>query len=93
VNPIRDARGFVCRLDHGAGVVQAAAERLLAEHVLPGGEQALGDLPVQLVGDHDADHVYVVVGGDRPPGGVVAFVPESPCGGFGQRRVHIGDRD
>ena len=52
---------------HGLGVLDGRRHRLLAEHVLAGGQQALDDPAVERVGHDHADHVDVVGGGDRPP--------------------------
>ena len=39
-----DAVGCFCSGDHGLGVGERAGQRLLAQHVLAGGEQARDDL-------------------------------------------------
>ena len=78
---------------HRAGVVQGVAQRLLAQHVLAGGEQALDDLAVQRVRDDDADHVDVVGLGDGLPGGVVPLVPEPAGGQRPELGVDVTDRD
>ena len=85
--------GCVCCRGHRAGVLQGVAQRLLAQHMLAGGEQTLDHLAVQRVGDHDADHVDVVGLGDRLPGGVVPLVPEAAGGERAELGVHIADRD
>ena len=55
------------RVSHGAGVVEGVAERLLAQHVLAGGQQSFDDVAVQGIGDNDADHIDVVGSGDGLP--------------------------
>ncbi len=59
----RVAGGF----GHGPGVFQGVAQRLFAQHVLAGGEEALDDFTVQRVGDDDADDVDVIGFGDGLP--------------------------
>ena len=63
---------------HGAGVVEVVAQRLLAEHVLAGGDQSLHDLAMQSVGHNNADDVDVGVLRNRLPGSVGALVAEAP---------------
>ena len=87
------AGGCVCCRGHRAGVVQGVAQRLLAQHVLAGGQQALDDLTVQRVRDDDADHVDVVGRGDGLPRGVVPLVPEPAGGQRAELGVHVADRD
>ena len=78
---------------HRPGVLQGVAERLLAQHVLAGGQQTLDHLAVQRVGHHHADHVDVRVLGHRLPGGVVPLVAEPPRRPGAELRADVGDRD
>ena len=84
-------RGGVGRGGHRPGVRHGVGQRLLAQHVLAGGQQTLDHLAVQLVGDDDADHVDVVGLGDGLPGGVVALVPEAAGGQGAELGVHVPD--
>ena len=59
---------------HGPGVLERVRERLLAQHVLAGGEEGLDDLAVQRVGDDHADDVDVVGVEQRTPVGAVPLV-------------------
>ncbi len=86
------AGGVAGGLGHRAGVLHGVAQRLLAQHVLAGGQQALDDLAVQRVRDDDADDVDVVGLGDRLPRGVVALVAEAAGGEGAELGVHVADR-
>ena len=88
-----DRVGLLRRGDHRLGVGERARQRLLAEHVLARGEQALDDLAVQVVGDHDADRVDVGRVGDRAPVVLGALVAVPLGGVVGDRFVHVRDRD
>jgi hypothetical protein len=52
---------------HGAGVLEGVAQRLLAQHVLAGSDQALHDLAVQGIGHSHTDDVDIGVLRDRLP--------------------------
>ena len=83
----------MCGRGHGPGVVQAVAQRLLAQHVLAGIEQAFDNLAVKGIRDDHADHVDVVGSGDGLPRRVVAFVAEPGGRGGADLGIHITDRD
>ena len=60
--------------------------------MLTGGEQALDDLAVQVVGDHDAHRVDIGCVGDRAPVVLSALVAVALRGVIGDRFVHVRDR-
>ncbi len=78
---------------HRASVLEVVAQRLLAEHVLAGGDQALHHLAVQGVGHDHADDIDVGVLRDRLPGGVGALVPEAPGRQRAELRADVADGD
>jgi hypothetical protein len=70
---------------HGAGVREVVAQRLLAEYVFAGGDQALHDLTMQGVGYDHADDVDFGVLRNSLPGGVGALarrVAREPSSGL-----------
>jgi hypothetical protein len=79
------------RRHHGLGVGDGRGHRLLAEHVLAGGQQALDDLAVERVGHDNADHVDVVGGGHGLPAALGPLVAEAAGGVGGEGRVDVGD--
>ena len=69
VKPMRTAVSALrATLRHRAGVLEGVAQRLLAQHVLPGGDQSFHHLAMQIVGDDHADDVDVGVLSNRLPG-------------------------
>jgi|GEM_PF-6247845 len=62
-----NAGGVAGCLGHGAGVCQGVAQRLFAQHVLAGGEQAFHHFAVERVGDDHADDVDIIGFGDCLP--------------------------
>lgn len=88
----RDAGGVAGRFRHGAGVLERVAQWLLAEDMLPRGQESLDHLAVERIRDDDADDVDVVRFCDRLPRGVMAFIAESPGSEGPELRVHIADR-
>jgi hypothetical protein len=77
---------------HGLGVLDGRGHRLLAEHVLAGGQQALDDPAVERVGHDHADHVDVVGGGHGLPAALGPLVAEAAGGVGGEGGVDVGDR-
>ncbi len=88
----RLARGALLELGHGAPVLERAGQRLLAEHVLAGAHQGLGDRAVQVVADDDRDDVDVGVVDDLLPAAHGLVVAVAPCAVLGEREVGVGDR-
>ncbi len=86
-----DRVGRPSHFGHGAGIVQGVAERLLAQHVLSGRQQAFDDLAVQGVGHHHTDHLDLGVVRDRLPRGVGALVPEALSRKIAELRAHVSD--
>jgi hypothetical protein len=85
-----DVRALL-QLDHRPGVLQGAGERLLAQDVLAGRYQRLGDRPVQGVADHDAHRVDRGIVGDLLPA-VHGLLEAVPVGGVvGEFLVGVGD--
>ncbi len=79
-------------LGHRLRVLEVVGERLLAEDVLTGLDQGLGDLAVQPVGHHDRDDVDVVGGDDVVPAGGGPLVAVGLGRGLGEGEVGVADR-
>ena len=62
-----DDLALLLQLHHRLGVLHRPRQRLLAQHVLAGRDQRLGDRAVQRVADHDAHRVDRRVLGDGLP--------------------------
>ena len=88
-----DAVRPVGHVDHRLGIGERARKRLLAEHMLARRQQALDDLAVQMVGDHDADRVDVGGIGDGTPVVLRPLVAVALGGVVGDGVVRVGDGD
>ena len=77
---------------HRLRVVERVRQRLLAQHVLAGGEQCLDDLAVQRVGDDHADDLHVVGGEQLAPVGAVPLVAVARRGVGGRGLARVDDR-
>ena len=78
---------------HCLGVGERTRQRLLAQHVLARGQQALDDLAVQVVGHHNADRVDIRRIGDRMPVVLGAVVAITLGGVVCDGGVGVCDRD
>ena len=87
-----DGLAGLLQLDHRPGVLHRPRQRLLAQHVLAGGDQCLGDRPVQRVADHDAHRVDRRVLGDGLPARQRLLVAVPARAVLGERDVGVGDR-
>ena len=83
---------LLLQLHHRLGVLHRPRQRLLAQHVLAGGDQRLGDRAVQRVADHDAHRVDRRVLGDGLPARQRLLVAVAARAVLGQRDVGVGDR-
>ena len=84
--------GRLCRGHHRLGVLDRRRQRLLAQHVLAGGEQRFDNRPVQLVGDGHRHDVDVRSVHDRLPGGLRPLVAEALGAVDREGLVRVGDR-
>jgi hypothetical protein len=85
--------GLLGRVHHRLGVGDRRCERLLAQDVLPRGEQRLDDRTVQVVGDHHAHRVDVGCRRDRLPAGLGTLVAVPLRRVDGEGLVGVGDGD
>ena len=86
-----DDAGFFLGLGHGAGALERVRQGLLAQDVLAGLDEGLGDLAVQGVAHHDGDDVNVRVLSHCPPVVHGALVAVALSGVLGEGEVGVGD--
>ena len=86
-----DDAGLLLHLRHGAGGLERVRQGLLAQDVLAGPDEGLGDLAVQGVSHHDGDDIDVRVLGHDAPVVDGALVAVALGGVLGEGEAGVGD--